>query len=91
MNDPHVVALIYGIEHRASVDYEEAESFVLEEPVFGRIYPRRLYVFWLGCHRMETTSEQNVYLWIFHCREVHHLGPLSCKNANATSRLISRI
>ena len=34
MNDPHVVALIYGIEHGASVDYEEAEPFVLEEPAF---------------------------------------------------------
>ena len=34
MNDPHVAALIYGIEHAASVDYEEAEPFVLEEPAF---------------------------------------------------------
>ena len=34
MNNPHVVALIYGIERRASVDYEEAELFVREEPAF---------------------------------------------------------
>ncbi len=34
MNDPHVVALIYGIEHGASVDYEEAEPFVREESAF---------------------------------------------------------
>ena len=34
MNDPHVVALIYDIEHGASVDYEEAEPFIREEPAF---------------------------------------------------------
>ena len=34
MNDPHVVALIYHIEHGDSVNYEDAKSFVCNEPAF---------------------------------------------------------
>ncbi len=34
MNDPHVVALIYSIEHSDSIDYEMAEPFVREESEF---------------------------------------------------------
>ena len=34
MNDPHVVALIYHIEHGDSVNYEDANSFVHDEPEF---------------------------------------------------------
>ena len=34
MNDPHVVALIYHIEHNKSVSYEDAKSFVCDEPEF---------------------------------------------------------
>lgn len=34
MNDPHVVALIYHIEHNESVSYEDAKSFVRDEPEF---------------------------------------------------------
>ena len=34
MNDPHVVALIYRIEHSASVNYDRAKPFVREEPAF---------------------------------------------------------
>ena len=34
MNDPHVVALFYDIEHGDSVSYEKAKSFVHDEPAF---------------------------------------------------------
>ncbi len=34
MNDPQVVALIYHIEHNESVSYEDAKSFVRDEPEF---------------------------------------------------------
>ncbi len=34
MNDPHVVALIYSIEHNDSVDYSEASHFEHEEESF---------------------------------------------------------
>ena len=34
MNDPHVVALIYRVEHGNSVDYREAEPLTREEPAF---------------------------------------------------------
>lgn len=34
MNDPHVVALIYRVEHGNSVDYREAKPLILEEPAF---------------------------------------------------------
>ena len=36
MNDPHVVALIYQIEHGHAVDYGEAKSMDHEEPDFSR-------------------------------------------------------
>ncbi len=34
MNDPHVAALLYRVEHGESVSYKEAETLVLEEPTF---------------------------------------------------------
>ena len=34
MNDPHVVALLYRIEHGNTVDYSEAEPLVQDEPLF---------------------------------------------------------
>ena len=34
MNDPHVVALIYRVEHGNSVDYRKAEPLIREEPAF---------------------------------------------------------
>ena len=34
MNDPHVVALIYEVNHRESVNYDEAEPLVVEENAF---------------------------------------------------------
>lgn len=34
MNDPHVVVLLYHIEHGESVDYSEAEPLILDEPAF---------------------------------------------------------
>ena len=34
MNDPHVVALIYRVEHGNSVDYREAKPFIRDEPAF---------------------------------------------------------
>ena len=34
MNDPHVVALIYRIEHGDSIDYSKAKPLVVEEPGF---------------------------------------------------------
>ena len=34
MNDPQVVALIYHIEHNKSVSYDDAKSFVRDEPEF---------------------------------------------------------
>ena len=34
MNDPHVVALIYRVEHGNSVDYREANPLVRDEPAF---------------------------------------------------------
>ena len=34
MNDPHVVALIYRVEHGDSADYSQAQPLVLEEPTF---------------------------------------------------------
>ena len=34
MNDPHVVALIYRVEHGDSIDYSTAKPLVVEEPGF---------------------------------------------------------
>ena len=34
MNDPHVVALLYRVEHGESVSYNEAEPLVHDEPAF---------------------------------------------------------
>ena len=34
MNDPHVVALLYHVEHGESVSYKEAEPLVRDEPSF---------------------------------------------------------
>ena len=34
MNDPHIVALLYRIEHGNTVDYSEAEPLVQDEPLF---------------------------------------------------------
>ena len=34
MNDPHVIALFYDIEHNDSVNYEKARPFVRDEPTF---------------------------------------------------------
>lgn len=34
MNDPHVVALIYRVEHGNSVNYGEAQPLIREEPAF---------------------------------------------------------
>ena len=34
MNDPHVVALIYRVEHGDSIDYSKAKPLVVEEPGF---------------------------------------------------------
>ena len=34
MNDPHVVALIYRVEHENSVDYRETKPLIREEPAF---------------------------------------------------------
>ena len=34
MNDPHVVALIYRVEHGNSVDYREAQPLIREEQAF---------------------------------------------------------
>ena len=34
MNDPHVVALIYRIEHGDSIDYSQAKPLVVDEPRF---------------------------------------------------------
>ena len=34
MNDPHVVTLIYRIEHGDSIDYSQAKPLVVDEPRF---------------------------------------------------------
>ena len=34
MNDPHVVALVYKIEHSNSIEYKKAKSFCLDEQAF---------------------------------------------------------
>ena len=70
MNDPHVVALIYGIEHCASVDYEEAESFVLEEPGFRLEVKDKKARFELKGHYAEESAacesiEEYIRVWEF--------------------------
>ena len=70
MNDPHVVALIYGIEHRASVDYEEAESFVCEEPAFRLEVKDKKTRFELKDHYAEESAaresiEEYIRVWEF--------------------------
>ena len=34
MNDPHVVALLYRVEHDEAVDYSNAKPHVSDEPAF---------------------------------------------------------
>ncbi len=34
MNDPHVVALLYRVDHGKSVSYQDAEPLLLDEPAF---------------------------------------------------------
>ena len=70
MNDPHVVALIYGIEHGESVDYEEAESFVLEEPAFRLEVKDKKARFELRDHYAEESAaresiEEYIRVWEF--------------------------
>ena len=35
MNDPHVVALVYSIEHDSSVKYDDALTIEREDPGFS--------------------------------------------------------
>ena len=70
MNDPHVVALIYGIEHCASVDYEEAEPFVWEEPAFRLEVKDKKARFELKDHYAEESAarksiEEYIRVWEF--------------------------
>lgn len=70
MNDPHVVALIYGIEHGASVDYEEAEPFVREEPAFRLEVKDKKARFELKDHYAEESAaresiEEYIRVWEF--------------------------
>ena len=70
MNDPHVVALIYGIEHCASVDYEEAEPFVREEPAFRLEVKDKKARFELKDHYAEESAaresiEEYIRVWEF--------------------------
>ena len=70
MNDPHVVALIYGIEHDASVDYGEAEPFVREEPAFRLEVKDKKARFELKDHYAEESTarksiEEYIRVWEF--------------------------
>lgn len=70
MNDPHVVALIYGIEHDASVDYEEAEPLVREEPAFRLEVKDKKARFELKNHYAEESAaresvEEYIRVWEF--------------------------
>ena len=70
MNDPHVVALIYGIEHGASVGYEEAEPFVREEPAFHLEVKDKKVRFELKDHYAEESAarksiEEYIRVWEF--------------------------
>ena len=70
MNDPHVVALIYGIKHDDSVDYEEAEPFVREEPTFRLEVKDKKARFELKDHYAEESVaresiEEYIHVWEF--------------------------
>ena len=70
MNDPHVVALIYGIEHGESVDYEEAEPFIREEPAFRLEVKDKKARFELKDHYAEESAaresiEEYIRVWEF--------------------------
>ncbi len=70
MNDPHVVALIYGIEHGGSVDYEEAEPFVREESAFRLEVRDKKARFELKDHYPEESAaresiEEYIRVWEF--------------------------
>ena len=70
MNDPHVVALIYEIEHDDSVDYEEAEPFVREEPAFRLEVKDRKARFELKDHYAEESAaresiKEYIRVWEF--------------------------
>ena len=70
MNDPHVVALIYEIEHADSVDYEEAEPFVREESAFRLEVKDKKVRFELRDHYAEDSAaresiEEYIRVWEF--------------------------
>jgi len=70
VNDPHIVALIYGIEHDDSVDYEEAEPFVWEEPAFRLEVKDKKARFELKDHYAEESAaresiEEYIRVWEF--------------------------
>ena len=50
MNDPHVVALIYEVNHRESVNYDEAEPLVVEENAFRLEVKDKKASFYLKYH-----------------------------------------
>lgn len=65
MNDPHVVALIYDIEHDASVDYQEAEPFIREEPAFRlEVKDRRARFELKGHYAEESAARESIKEYI---------------------------
>lgn len=61
MNDPHVVALFYNIEHGNTVNYEEAEPLIREESAF----------------RLEVADKKaSFYLKDHHAQEAEALGSI---------------
>ena len=70
MNDSHVMALIYSIEHRDSVDYEEAGVFVREEQAFRLEVKDKKVRFELKEHYAEELDarksiEEYIRMWEF--------------------------
>ena len=70
MNDPHVVALIYRVEHDNTVNYEKAEPLVVEEKAFRLKVKDKKASFFLKDHYAEEAEaresiEEYIRNWEF--------------------------
>ncbi|MCY3871044.1 MAG: hypothetical protein OXG87_15960 [Gemmatimonadetes bacterium] len=65
MNDPHVVALFYTIEHDKSVNYEKAKPLVRDEPEFRvKVKNKKVYFKLKGHYATEPEARQSVKEYI---------------------------
>ena len=70
MNDPHVVALFYNIDHGNSVNYDKAEPLVVEEKAFRLKVKDKKASFFLKDHYAEEAEaresiEEYIRNWEF--------------------------